>query len=221
MTKPLSKKFAIVSCLVLALATSSVTAPKRPPNDLNAPSRTILGITLGQSNLAMVRAKLGAANLGGDGDGGNAESKVCYLTREPNSLVIIYAANSEMSPDQIVTNIRILKQDAYKDRSNCLPLTIDGNGVSTPSHLKIGSTREKVRAILGAPTRTVRSEWSYEWSVDRAIPRSDKYYQRWIDKRQECFEGRAPYYTTFSDITVQFKDDLAVALFFSRTDSVC
>jgi hypothetical protein len=221
MTNPMRKKFAIGCILILVLSTSSVTATKRPPKDLDVPSRTILGITLGQSNLALVQEKLGAANLWGDGDGGNAESKVCYLTREPNSLVIIYAANSEMSPDHIVTNIRILKKDAYKDRSNCLPLTIGGDEVSTPNHLKIGSSREKVRAILGPPSRTVRSEWRYDWSVDRTIPKSDPYYQRWADKRQECFEGREPYFTASSDIAVQFKDDLVVALFFSRIDSVC
>ena len=62
----------------------------------------------------MVQAKLGAAKLWGDGDAGNAESKVCYLTRDPNSLSIIYAANSEMSPDQIVTDIRILKKTAIR-----------------------------------------------------------------------------------------------------------
>jgi len=157
----------------------------------------------------------------GDGDGGNAESKVCYVTRDPNSLAVIFAANSEMSLDDVVTNIRILKQDAYKDRSNCLPLAIGGDEVSTLSNLKIGISREKVRAILGPPARIDRSEWSYDWSVDRRIPKTNKYYQHWLDKREECFEGKEPYYTTSSGITVQFKNDLAVALILFRIDSVC
>ena len=221
MMKQMKKKLAILSCLILALATGSVTATKYPPRDLDAPSRTILGITLGQSDLAMVQAKLGPAKLWGGGDGGDAESKVCYATRDPNSLVIIYAANSEMSPDHVVTNIRILQRDAYKDRSNCLPLPIGGNEVGTPSNLKIGLSREKVRALLGPPARIGRSEWSYDWSVDRTIPKTDKYYQRWLDKHEECFEGKEPYYTTSSGITVQFKNDLAVALTFFRIDSIC
>jgi len=217
----LKMKLAIATCLILVLTTSSVTATKHPPKDLDVPSRSILGITLGQSNLAMVQAKLGPAKLWGDGDGGNAESKVCYVTRDPNALVIIYAANSEMSPDHVVTNIRILQRDSYKDRSNCLPLTVAGPEAGTPNNLKIGNSRKEVRAILGPPTRIVRSEWSYDWSVDQTIPKTDQYYQRWLDKRTECFQGKEPYFTTSSEITVQFKNDLAVALFFSRIDSVC
>jgi len=65
MMKQMRNKLAIGSWLILAFVTGSMTAARDAPKDLDAPSRTILGITLGQSNLTMVQTKLGAAKLWG------------------------------------------------------------------------------------------------------------------------------------------------------------
>jgi hypothetical protein len=211
--------------LVVALATVSLVAQRPessgPPKDLAPDSTTILGITLGQSNLSNVQAKFGAAKMWGDGDASSAEGKVCYVTQQPDPLAVIFASNSEMAPGGEVTAIRVLKRDDYKDRSRCLPLALRADDISTASGIRIGVNREKVRAILGPPTENRQTQWTYSREVERPIPKSAKNYQAWLARRQECFEGKEPFFWISSDITVRFKDDLVEALIFSRIDTYC
>jgi hypothetical protein len=216
----------IIGCfLVVALATVPLVA-QRPessvlPKDLAPDSTTILGITLGRSNLTNVQAKFGAAKIWGDGDASSAEGKVCYETQQPNSLALIFASNLEMAPGGEVTAIRILKRDDYKDHSRCLPLALRADDISTASGIRIGVSRENVRAILGPPTENRQTQWTYDREVERPIPKSAKNYQAWLARRQECFEGKEPFFWISSDITIRFKDDLVEALIFSRIDTYC
>jgi hypothetical protein len=222
-----SHRLAISTYLLMTLAASSPLIAQRPkvngfPTDLAPDSTTILGITLGQSNLATVRAKFGQAELWRDGDASTAESKVCYVAQKPNSLAIIFASNAEMAPGQdVVTDIRILKLDDYKDASKCLTLALGADQIRTASGLKIGISRENVRAILGPSSRESQNQWSYDRDVERLVQKSDKNYELWLARRQECFEGREPYFTISSGITVRFRNDSVVALIFSRNDSIC
>jgi hypothetical protein len=194
-----------------------------PQRDLAIEHRTILGITLGQANLSAVQRHLGKAKLWSDGDAATLEGKVCYVTQGPDSLVIIFAKNAEMAgpPEHELTDIRILSSAAYKDRANCQSLPVERDKVVTPSGLKIGISREKVRDTLGPPTKTDGSQWSYVWSIDRTLPTSHKYYEYWLARKQECFDGKNPFYTVFSEIIVKFDGDAVVALSFTRTEYIC
>jgi hypothetical protein len=148
-------KLRIVSYLLVTLATGPLIAqgPNASgfPRDLAPDSTTILGITLGRSNLANVRAKFGPAKLRSDGDASTAERRLCYLTREPNPLAIIFASNAEMAPSQEVTDIRILKGNDYTDRSQCLRLVIGADQIRTTSGLEIGISRESFVRFWGHP----------------------------------------------------------------------
>jgi len=165
-------------CIVVPLQTGAGT-PNGDGNrqgDLSAASRTVLGITLGRSNLAKVQEKLGRAKLWSSGDASTSEHKVCYVTRGARQVVLVFASNSEMAgpPENDVTNIRIVKGAAYPDRSKCGSLTISGNEVSTNSGLKLGLTQAGVRRILGPPRKIAGSTWDYSWSVDLPLSTSDK-----------------------------------------------
>ena len=160
----------LLSCLAAAAQTDTVKSPTVGQPDVG--SRTILGITLGQANLAQVQAKFGPAKLWRDGDASTAEMKVCYLSAEPDAVAIVFASNAEMAgpPENQVTDIRIVELAAYKDRSNCRNLTIPGNEVTTTNGLGLGLTRQRVRSILGAPTSIAGSTWEYSWTSTYQYP---------------------------------------------------
>ncbi len=191
--------------------------------DLGIDSRTILGITVGRSNLAEVQATLGLAKLWSDGDASTAESKVCYVTQEPNAVVLVFASNAEMagSPENQVTDIRISPRKAYADRSKCLPLAIPGEKVSTRSGLRIGLSHRDIRRILGPPRSATRSMWSYFWSIDRPLPTSAETYLYWLSRKKECFDGKMPFYSIGSEIAAEFQDDTVTSLSLSRMASIC
>ena len=200
---------------------TSVQADNTRPGDLDINARTIFGITLGKANLTSVQAKLGRAKVWGDGDASSAESKVCYFTRGADSLVITFAANAEMSPNGEITDVRVVRRAGYKNQSYCQPLNTNGDQVRTGSGLKLGVTPNEVRLMMGKPSRSNRVEWDYAWSIDRSIPQSDKSYQYWLARRQECFEGKEPYYTTLGGILIRFNGGVVDALSLTRYESLC
>ena len=184
---------------------------------------TVLGITLGRATLAQVRAKLGPARLWRDGDASTAEMKVCYVSRGPDAVAIVFASNTEMAgpPESEVTDVKVVELGAYKDRSNCRDLTISGDKVRTTSGLGLGLTAQRVRGILGAPTTTANSAWNYFWYVEMPMPPTDKSYRYWLSRKEECFEGKEPFFTVSSGIRLGFDGDKVVSLILSRVESVC
>jgi hypothetical protein len=208
--------------MIPALRTASAQTADTRSADLPSSSRTILGITLGESNLDNVQAKLGRARVWGDGDAGTAETKVCYLRNGTDSIALIFASNAEMAgSSQQVTDIRIVKRPAYKDSANCQRFDIAEEQVHTISGLRLGIDGGEIRRILGQPSESKNGQWNYDWSVDRPLPESDKNYEYWSARRQGCFEGKTPYYTIVSSITVRFERELVVEIAIRRIDSIC
>jgi hypothetical protein len=217
-------KTIVLTFVLLALfAAPWCLCPLAVEEDLSIEHRTILGITLGQANIAGVQEQLGEATVWGDGDAATLEEKVCYVAKGPDSLVIIFASNVEMAgpPENKLTDVRILRSTAYVDRAKCRSLSVGGNMVGTLSGLKIGISREYVRRILGPPAEVDKSKWSYSWSINRSLSPSDKTYQYWLARKQECFDDKNPFFTVGSEITLLFDDDVVVALTFSRAESIC
>ena len=187
------------------------------------PSMTVLGITLGHTDLASVQETLGRAKIWGDGDASSAETKVCYVTRGADPVVLVFASNAEMAgpPENEVTDVRIVRSAAYRDRSKCGNLAVSANEVRADNGLKLGLDQEIVRKILGPSTRTAGSEWDYSWNVDRQLATSDKNYQYWVARKEECFDGKSPFFTISSGITVKFYGDAVIGLSFRRIESMC
>jgi len=211
--------FALLSLFAVPWSLCSPAAEK----DLSIEHRTILGITLGQANLVGVQRQLGEAKLWVDGDAATLEEKICYVTQGPDSLIVVFASNAEMAgtPENKLTDVRILNTSAYTDRANCRSLSVAKDLVGTTSGLKMGIRRENVRRILGPPTEVDNSKWHYSWSIDRSLPASDENYKYWLARKEECFDGKNPFFTVGSEITIQFDGDVVVALTFSRADSIC
>jgi len=189
--------------------------------DLPAASRIILGVTLGRTNLAEVQARLGRSIAWSEGDASAAEEVICYATPEPHPTVIVFGSNSEMAgpPDNEVTDIRVVKGQAYAQRTRCAPLP--QRNIGTPSGLALGISREVVRAILGKPLQPGLSKWRYSWSTDMLLPRTDKNYGYWLSRKEECFEGKQPFFTTTSEVEVLFDRDGVAELDFRRIESIC
>lgn len=209
--------------LVLAAGSRSLANATAAKGDLQVSSRIVMGITLGRSNLAAVEKRLGPAKAWSEGDASTAEHLLCYVTTGPNPMAIVFASNSEMAgpPENQVTDIRIMSSDAYPERSRCGTLAVSGNDIGTPSGLKAGISRDRVREILGTPSRRTPTSWTYSWSVDRPLPTSDKNYQYWLSRKEECFNGRPPFFTVDSEINVLFDGGVATVLRFERIESVC
>lgn len=209
--------FILIGFFALAIPTASGGNPDRHP------SMSLLGISLGHANLASVQEKLGRAKVWGDGDAGSAETKVCYTTRGADPVVLEFASNAEMAgpPENNVTTIRILRGATYQERSKCPSLTISASELRADNGLQLGLDQATVRKILGPPTGTIGSKWDYSWNVDQLLPASDKNYQYWIAKKDECFDGKSPFFTISSGITVRFDGGAVVSLTFRRIESMC
>lgn len=186
-------------------------------------SMTVLGLVLGQADLGSVQKKLGEAKMWSDGDASTSESKVCYATQNSAPIVVVFASNTEMAgpPENTVTDIRIFPASGYQERSNCRSIHLSGKEVSTKSGLRLGINKGSTRKILGAAARVEGSAWSYLWSVERLLPISDKNYGYWVARKQQCFGGRAPFFTISSEIKVQFDGDLVGGLSLRRIESIC
>jgi len=202
------------------------TAPRG--SDLPIDSRTVLGIVLGHSNLAGVEDKLGPAKIWGQGDAGTAEQAICYVTAEPRSVAIIFASNAEMAgtPNNEVTDISIVRSEAYPLRSKCGKLAIPAKDVQTLSGLRLGITRSRISQILGqnpvlGPILHSTSWWEYVWSVDEFLPKSDKNYAYWLSRKEECFGGKQPFFTVSSEIDVSRAGDVVSWLHLRRIESIC
>lgn len=217
----------IVPCLWLALAAGSSAAPqaeaKHRGSDLPVGSRTLVGIILGSSNLAGVREKLGAAKTWSEGDASTAEQVICYVTAEPHAVAIIFASNSEMAgpPNNEVTDITIMRSEAYSQRSKCGKLTIPANDIQTSSGLRLGVSQSGIRRILGPPFPRTAAAWKYMWSVNEPLPESDKNYQYWLSRKEECFDGKLPFITVSSQVEVSFEGGVVTALHLRRIESTC
>ena len=117
--------------------------------------------------------------------------------------------------------MRVVELGAYKDRSNCRDLTISGDKVRTTSGLKLGLTAQRVRGILGSPESIAGSSWEYSWDAEVPIPPTDKSYRYWLGRKDECFEGKKPFFTVSSGIRLRFDGDKVVSLILSRVESFC
>ena len=221
---------ALVVCALLLIGSSAprndaagATRQDTVAHDLDVNSRTVLGIILGRSNLAEAQARLGRTRLWSDGDAATAEAKVCYVTQGPDAIVLVYASNLEMAgpPENQITDIRVLRATAYPGRAKCLPLRIAREKVSTRSGLRLGLKRQEVRQILGPPHRSAALAWSYSWSVDLPLPTSDPYYKHWAAKKDECFNGKLPFFSVGSEIDVSFEGEVVTAISLSRMESIC
>ena len=88
-------------------AQSNVEASRK---DVGVGSITLLGITIGHSNLADVRRKFGPNSVQLSGDAATAANMICYTTEGAAPVVIVFASNAEMAgpPENIVTDVSIL-----------------------------------------------------------------------------------------------------------------
>jgi len=192
-------------------------------HDLGFGSRTIVGITVGLSNLTNVQNRLGSNPVWSSGDASTAASSVCYITQGSDPAVIAFASNAEMAgpPENIVTDVSILPRDTYPSASHCWNIAISANAIATNSGLKLGLRKRDVARILGMPTGPSGSVWNFTWTIRRLVPSSDKNYQLWLARKEECFNGQAPFVTTVSSILVRFNGDLVASLKVSRINSIC
>jgi hypothetical protein len=225
--------FLLVPCLWLAVAAGSSAAfqGKTAPRgcDLPIDSRTVLGIVLGHSDLTGVGDKLGPAKIWSQGHASNPWRAICYVTAEPRSVAIIFASDAEMagSPNNDVTDIIILRSEAYPLRSKCRSLPIPADDVQTPSGLRLGISWFRIKQILG-PSPTLGpilharpGPWEYVWSVDEFLPKSDKNYAYWLSRKEECFGDKQPFFTVNSQIDFRLKGDIVYTLTLRRIERIC
>ncbi len=184
-------------------------------------SRTVLGIVLGRSNLADVQEKLGAAKIWSQGDASTAEQVICYVTAEPHGVAVIFASNSEMAGPSEVTDMTIMRSDAYSQRSNCGRLTISAANVETSSGLNLRTSQARIRQMLGPPPHRTATTWTYIWGVNESLPESDKNYRYWLSRKGECFDGKQPFTTVSSEMEISFAEDAVTSLHLQRIESIC
>jgi hypothetical protein len=158
-----------------------------------------------------------------EGDASTAQQVICYIAAEPRAVAIIFASNSEMAgpPNNEVTDITIMRSEAYSQRTKCGKLTIPAIEIQTSSGLRLGVSQSRIREILGPPFHGTAATWNYMWTVNESLPESDKNYRYWLSRKEECFDGKQPFITVSSQVEVSFEGGAVTAVHLRRIESIC
>jgi hypothetical protein len=156
------------ACLLFCMGTSFAntttfqTNDKGSGQDLDIGSRTVLGITLGQSNLTDVRRKFGPSAVWSSGDASTAADSVCFVSQDANPAAIGFASNAEMAgpPENIVTDVTIVARKAYPESSCCRSVTISPSAIATTTGLRLGLSLNRIRNLRNSCGPGTSARWS-------------------------------------------------------------
>ncbi|MDQ2889493.1 MAG: hypothetical protein M3R65_02920 [Gemmatimonadota bacterium] len=167
--------------------------------------REVLGIRLNRDGPARVIKVLGATIVRDTGDAAGATRTWCYIIRNPfGSASVDFGSNLEMAgPEFEADDIRVTRVGPYHPPdAKCAAARLDG-AVTTVAGLRLGLDRKQVLHLLGEPTARAGDSLWFAWMSKRQLSHADPQYAYWNARRDECFEGKAPYANVDGTITVR------------------
>jgi len=193
--------------------------------DLPRGFRSLAGVTLTRDSAATIRAKLGPTRERRIGTGHDVYERWCYrLTDGSRALLELMSDASDMgTPGQALNVIRLRADAPSEDRDACAPLRASAE-LSTPGGLRLGLSSEKIRQLLGRPTRSRGDSLIYDFDAKEFLRPDSRAYELWNtpEYRESCFDAGLPYANVRAAVIVLLKDGRAAEIRLERYDqSVC
>ena len=210
----------------ICLIASTALAQAEPrAADLPRAFRSLAGVELNRDSARSVRTKLGAARARQVHSGHDTYLAWCYQARTGDSAVSLelMSDNGDMGTRGHALNVIQLRSNQSGRARNCFDLP-PGRSLSTPGGLRLGLRRTDVERLLGIPTRRSGDSLFYGFVSKEFMDRSSGAYKAWNTPkhRKECFGGGEPYASVGANVTVLFRDDLAIEIRLERYDqSTC
>ena len=150
----------ISACLLFILVdTASVQDRSLDPSH-----RTILSLVIGDSASHDIYSKMGPAIPFRDNANPSA-TQLCYVSGRDDTLVVFYSEFSRCS------RVRLLSQKKrFQKWHFCAASPLVSKDVATASGIRLGMSKERLKAILGRPRSESDEflEYVYEWQQKRA-----------------------------------------------------
>lgn len=207
--------WSMAAVLLFASASALAMDGEPVPTELDPAQRTMLGVTVGKDSLSEAHDKIGKAKRTQIGEGTCRETILCYTSsRASDPTKLLFSANADYSLRGEITSVQFTSDefvgpcaDARSENvAACAPSMRIGASLRTSGGLKLGMTKDQVRALLGP-------EVMADTSSEDAL-----FYNYWVEKRldeseirrlerQEPNIRRHPYYGMSSSIDAYFRDD--------------
>ncbi|MBV9080293.1 MAG: hypothetical protein JO102_04145 [Elusimicrobia bacterium] len=204
---------ALAAVLALTVAASAAAA------DMDAKARTLMGLAVGDATFADVQTKLGFTSIA---DLGDAEDPAFLLCYESGGALVRFVSNGQFGgpPKYPVVGVRVGPTSERPSGVRCAKLPKDAvprldNG------LALGAKRADVEKLMGKPSTDKGDRWIYSASIDEPMPRTDPQFDYWAPKKDECFDGRDPYFTIGSNVVVKFTSGTVTDFAVVRTKTAC
>jgi hypothetical protein len=177
---------------------------------------TVLGLTIGRDTLKDAAERLGPAKVFQSGPAGAASFRICYTsTDERDSTKVVFEAGPQ-SLRREITSIRIIRGDVvYRDAARCAKSPLVSSDAGTLSGLRLGMTRQALKARLGEPTEESKKTLEYEFHTRRRLSKAEvrRLAPTWPYVR------KYPYFDVYSSVVARFHEGRLVRLVLSRIET--
>jgi hypothetical protein len=175
----------------------------------------VLGVIVGNDELAAIQAKLGSATVITRGDAGTARSQICYSGEDGRTHL-----NFESGEVQYAF---YLFRDGpnWSGSDRCTKSRLVTTGLSTISGLRLGQSPAQVRAILGKPTSLQTGELIYFRQIKKRTSPADlkRIRQYHSDLSDQKFHEEWDFYDLTAYIVAKFSDSKLVYLGVSKSET--
>jgi hypothetical protein len=184
--------FPVLVCLIINVAGSVQAADKKPASS----HLTILGLAIGDCNSRDIYSKLGPGIPFKDEAKADV-TQVCFISNKDETLILFSFENYQCS------RVRLLSQKKrfYKWHF-CETSPLVSRRLATESGIKLGMSKSRLKAILGAPhsESDENMKYIYEWKQKRNTAETQRDSQDSRDTKD------APHRTVKATIHAEFSD---------------
>jgi hypothetical protein len=117
--------------------------------------------TLGKAPDDWLEQKFGKAHQVARGDGGDSRTQYCYRSTGPENIYLISEAGEVELGFYLLADPR-----PWKGQELCIPSHLVTKSLATESGLRLGLTREQVKAILGDPVAETADTLGYLFEIE-------------------------------------------------------
>lgn len=144
---------------------------------------TIMGLTLGKHTLKDVQSELGKAELLPGLE--HKPNRVCYISGDNSDGTILIFQAWEIS--SVLTSFRILSSQAnFKESDQCAKSKLISKDMVTDGGLRLGLSRQQLKAILGKPTKEQGNSLLYVYHSKQSMTKEE------IDEMKKVFRTSIP-----------------------------
>jgi hypothetical protein len=133
---------------------------------LKAGNFQIMDVSLGDSQLEQIEAKLGTARIVSRGDASSARDQLCYVSADKSKKVYVIFEVGEVEYSVYL----FADGPAWKGSDLCVGSKLISENSQTNSGLRLGLTQAQLKAILGKPDGVIGNKLLYSRAYKKSTP---------------------------------------------------